>query len=223
MTRLTDLYCDAVTVVLALLQTPDADVGYDKARKDILAALAAADTQAAARFESDDAAQAKFAVCAWIDEAILRSNWPGAKTWGTSQLQQLFFSTHNAGTEFYERLAALRGTASPALETYALCLGLGFRGAYFVDARHAEHDTIRHDALLAAAGVSRVLPEGLDGPLFPHAYQATAAQTKKFNPWAFDWWFFLIPVLSVLIAAELYVFFRQDLNLQLLGFFGSLG
>jgi type VI secretion system protein ImpK len=223
MTHLTDCYCDVFAYVLALVETPGPAIGYDKAREDLLGLVAAAQTQAAAAgFAADDVDEAKFAVCAWTDETLLRSAWEGAKRWQTTQLQQFFFNTHNAGVEFYDKLAALAARDAPAKETFALCLGLGYQGKFFVEGRGRELADLRRDAIRAVLGEDPPRRGDLDRPIFPEAYQPDRAKGTRFNPWAFDWWFFLIPVLAAVMAAEAYLFLRNDLNIQLLGFFGSL-
>lgn len=223
MTRLNDCYSSVFSYVLYLLDASGAGVGYDKAREDILGLLEDADDMAAAgKYPQQDVLDAKFAVCAWVDETILRSGWEGAKRWGTNQLQQFFFKTHNAGVEFFERMEALRSLDSPARETYALCLGLGFQGKFYVEGREEELSGVRLKTIREAVGKTQPDFSEESRLLFPEAYQALAPKGGRFNPWAFDWWVFLIPVLSAVIAAELYFYLRNDLNIQLLGFFGSL-
>lgn len=223
MTRLTDCYADVFTYVLALVAAKDAAVGYDTVGQDILGLLEAADARAAAAgYPAEAVDDARFAVCAWVDESILRSGWEGAATWRTSQLQQRFFATHNAGVEFFRRLEAMAETDSPARETYALCLGLGFVGEYFPEERQADLAEVRRRAVRKVTGRALSDFAEREEPLFPEAYQQAAVKGRKFNPWAFDWWFFLIPLLSVVLAAECYLLLRNALNIQLLGFFGAL-
>lgn len=224
MTRLTDCYADVFTYVLTLVGAGQAAVGDDAVRQDLLGLLEAAEARAlAAGFPPEAATDAKFAVCAWADEAILRSDWDGAAAWRTSQLQQRFFATHNAGVEFFTRLAAMAETDAPARETYALCLGLGFVGEYFPEERQGELAEIRRRAIRKTTGLALSEFTETEEPFFPTAYQDAAITRRTFNPWAFDWWFFLIPVLTAVIAAEGYVLLRNALNIQLLGFFGALG
>lgn len=223
MKHLTDCFCDILAYVLSLVGVSGAGVGHDKARDDLLGLFQDATTQAtAAGFAPADIDDAKFAVTAWVDETVLRSAWEGARAWQTAQLQQLFFNTHNAGVAFYDRLDALALRDSPARETYALCLGLGYQGRFFDAGQAGQLAGVRQNAVRAALGEAPAVRGDPDRPLFPEAYQPTAAHGKRFNPWAFDWWFFLIPLLAAVIAAETYLFLRNDLNVQLLGFFGSL-
>ena len=222
MTHLNDFFCDIFAYVLALVEASGPGAGYDKVREDLLGLFQAAEDKAAANFGAEDIRQAKFAVAAWTDETVLRSNWEGAKPWRTAQLQQLFFNTHNAGVAFYEMLAALTAADAPARETFALCLGLGYQGKYFDPDQDRVLAQTRRETIRAVLG--EALPAHGDGdrPLFPEAYQPEQVHGRRFNPWAFDWWFFFIPILAMIIAGEAYLLLRNDLNMQLLGFFGSL-
>jgi type IV/VI secretion system ImpK/VasF family protein len=73
-----------------------------------------------------------YALCAWIDERILLSELPARRAWAANPLQLRRFDDLAAGDEFYVKLESLRASADPravdALEIYALCLALGFRG-----------------------------------------------------------------------------------------------
>lgn len=73
--------------------------------------------------------QGRFAVCAWIDEALLASDWSHRQLWQREQLQRLFYNTTEAGVEVFERLEAL-GAQREVREVYSLCLALGFKGRY---------------------------------------------------------------------------------------------
>ena len=75
-----------------------------------------------------------FPVAAFIDELILVSSWPNKKQWKNESLQRHYFDTTNAGQEFYDRLNLLnrQGDDRSIREIYLLCLGLGFKGRYFL-------------------------------------------------------------------------------------------
>ena len=77
-------------------------------------------------------AEARYALTAFMDEQILKSNWPGRAEWMNQPLQMQLYREYTAGENFFKRMTALmqRGTPSVALEVYYLCLTLGFRGAY---------------------------------------------------------------------------------------------
>jgi type IV/VI secretion system ImpK/VasF family protein len=74
--------------------------------------------------------EARFAMVAFADEMILRSNWSGREEWLASLLQLHLFRTNRAGDEFYQHLQNLRPDQSHAREAYFLSLALGFEGAY---------------------------------------------------------------------------------------------
>ena len=77
-------------------------------------------------------AEARYALTAFVDEQILKSNWPGRAEWMNQPLQMQLYREYTAGENFFKRMTALmqRGVPSVALEVYYLCLTLGFRGAY---------------------------------------------------------------------------------------------
>jgi type VI secretion system protein ImpK len=76
-------------------------------------------------------AEARYAVVAFIDERLLRSQWPGREQWMSNPLQLQLFGEWAAGENFFARMRAIlhRGEAASALEVYYLCLALGFTGA----------------------------------------------------------------------------------------------
>src|SRR6185312_12148532 len=78
-----------------------------------------------------DIAEARYAIVAFIDEQILKSNWPGRTEWMSQPLQLLLYREYTAGENFFVRMRALLDGRRPAaLEAYYLCLALGFRGQY---------------------------------------------------------------------------------------------
>lgn len=76
---------------------------------------------------------ARYALAAYIDEAVLSSDWPGRTAWMGRPLQLELFGDHLAGEGFFERLTYLRQGGennSDLLELFYVCLQLGFEGAY---------------------------------------------------------------------------------------------
>lgn len=73
---------------------------------------------------------ARFAVCAWVDEIIMNSNWDHRSQWQSELLQTEFYRTTNAGEEFFDRLEQLYPEQKSVREVYYICLALGFRGRY---------------------------------------------------------------------------------------------
>lgn len=79
---------------------------YELVRGDVERLLAEA--EAATADETDEARnEALFAVCAFVDEALLTTPWQGRASWARETLQRTRCGTVNAGTEFYEHCRAL--------------------------------------------------------------------------------------------------------------------
>lgn len=85
-----------------------------------------------AGFQESDIAEARYAIVAFIDEQILKSNWAGRTEWMSQPLQLLLYREYTAGENFFVRMRALLhdGRRPVALEAYYLCLALGFRGQF---------------------------------------------------------------------------------------------
>lgn len=109
-------------------------------------------------------AEARYAIVAFIDERVLRSNWPGRVEWMNQPLQLQLFNEFAAGENFFIRMKALiQAGESRSLEVYYLCLALGFVGA----AGAAE----RAQSMIDEAR-SRRVRVGAGTPLSPHAVPA---------------------------------------------------
>jgi type VI secretion system protein ImpK len=109
-------------------------------------------------------AEARYAIVAFIDERVLRSNWPGRVEWMNQPLQLQLFNEFAAGENFFIRMKALiQAGESRALEVYYLCLALGFVGA----AGAAE----RAQTMIDGAR-SRLVRVAAGTPLSPHAVPA---------------------------------------------------
>jgi len=77
--------------------------------------------------------QVKYALAAFIDEAILNSAWPQRSSWMGKSLQLQYFGEHSAGEGFFKRLSELRQRGNQyinILEVYYVCLQFGFEGMY---------------------------------------------------------------------------------------------
>ncbi len=122
---------------------------------------------------TDDYDQARFAVCAWIDEALLNSAWPHKEVWIRQQLQRIYYNTTDAGEIFFDRLNSLGPHQLEVREIYYLCLALGFTGRYFNDDYTLEQ--IKTASLKLLMGSSLGLPSLERVDLFPEAYPAGEA------------------------------------------------
>ena len=112
----------------------------------------------------EDFNEARYAISAFIDEQVLRADWPGRAQWINKPLQFLYFNENTAGEGFFQRITNLEKQSNRAhvLEIYYLCLALGFQGRYA--ARQGEGLAPVMDQV--GAEVSRVLTPS--DPISPH-------------------------------------------------------
>jgi len=224
--RLIDCFSDLMAYALFLVK-PEASetVAFEKASRDIDGLLEKSRLDALERnYDPADSLEAKFAICAWVDELLLCSRWKPRDDWRKHQLQRIHFSTKNAGVEFFERLGRLPDDNKPVREVYANCLALGFRGRYFLDGQTSELDDIKKNNLRKLLDKPLLVTSDADEvQLFPDGWQLKSGARKvrsPFNP--FDWYSVLIPVVSLAIVVELYFFYRNSLNYMVLKFFETL-
>ena len=113
-----------------------------------------------------DLAEARYALTAFIDEQILKSNWPGRAEWMGQPLQLQLYGEYTAGENFFNRLRMLlqQGGTALALEVYYLCLALGFRGTY---GNSADQRPLTQFSDAARQRVTKGLPSA--SKLGPHA------------------------------------------------------
>lgn len=175
--RMIDCFSEAIARTLQHTEairggeTPD----YETVSLDIKSALSEhARDYLAGGYSEDQYDTAKYAVLAFIDEALQSSSWEHKDRWKDKLLQTIHFQTVNAGEGFYERLSAL-SPVNPAekdiREVYYYCLALGFRGRYFSPDDQTRLEEIRKRNLNLLTGGGEGLPASLeDGPLFPEAY-----------------------------------------------------
>jgi type VI secretion system protein ImpK len=124
-------------------------------------------------------AEARYALTAFIDEQILKSNWPGRGEWMNQPLQLVLYREYTAGENFFARMRALlqSGSASAALQIYYLCLALGFRGQYAVSGDVASLSSFSESARQQLA---RALPPPQRiGPNAQPKDRARAARTSN--------------------------------------------
>ncbi len=222
--RIIDLFAEPIAYTLYLVEGKTPPLQFEKVREDLLGYFERSEAKAKQLgLIEDNYTNAKFAVCAWIDEALLTSNWSEKEQWKNIQLQRVFFNTNNAGVEFFKRLDALGADEKPVREVYAICLALGFRGQFFLPDKETERDALAKE-LLSRVKVSRstdYTPE--TDSLFPSAYRPDPGVTgRRWNAWRFDWYTVLIPVAALIIVSQIYWLYYNDLNITLLNFFGSL-
>ena len=124
---------------------------------------------AAASVSPVEREEARFALVAFADEMILRSDWSRHGEWLAEPLQLQLFHTNRGGDEFFERLARLRAEHTDAREVFFLCLAFGFEGQY------ADRTAERRALLVQQFEMLRVAGRAADvaslAPLTPAAYE----------------------------------------------------
>ncbi|HEY6077943.1 MAG TPA: DotU family type IV/VI secretion system protein [Polyangiaceae bacterium] len=129
----------------------------------------------AAGISDNDLADMRYAVVAFLDEQILKSNWPGRNEWMSQPLQLVLFNQHTAGEHFFTRLRALLAEGrTDALAAYQLCLALGFRGQY---GSTNDPNALNGFSQAALQQIARVLPR--HEKFGPHAVPADRAKKTK--------------------------------------------
>jgi len=125
---MSEAFMDVAAYVVQFRQTAlDQTQTFAPVQARVMALLSASRT-AAAGYSEEDYDEARFAVCAWIDEALTSAAWSGQADWHDSPLQLKFYQTRDAGAQFFERLERLTPRQDPVREVYYLCLALGFKG-----------------------------------------------------------------------------------------------
>ncbi|MBJ6750694.1 DotU family type IV/VI secretion system protein [Geomonas anaerohicana] len=163
--------------------------------------------------DQDQFDQARFMVCAWVDETLLASPWADRQLWQHEQLQRLFYRTTDAGVEAFQRLETLV-EQQEVHEVYCTCLALGFRGRYIGEQGAYLLEQLKAAHLKRFLGAADAVPalEGL--ALFPQSLPDLPAGEVPTSHTAFA----LTPLSAVLIAAPVIIFalmylvFRYVLN-----------
>ena len=185
--RLTDCFMEMVAYVAYFIKgVSRKQPPYDDVRSNILRLLSQSETCLKDGFVSqEDFNLARFAICAWVDEAMLNSLWQEKSKWQTEQLQRLFYQTTEAGEEFFERLNNLGPHQREVREVYYLCLAMGFRGRFIHEGDEFLLGQLKTSNLKLLMGTSLGVPSLDRGELFPEAYPAAVEEMgtkpKKFR------------------------------------------
>ncbi|GIK53555.1 MAG: hypothetical protein HPKKFMNG_01784 [Planctomycetes bacterium] len=193
-TRLPDLCTEVWNYALELRR--GGDPGRAEAVKSKVSSLfRLLDKQAKlAQVDQADLQQAKYALCAQIDEIVMSSAWPCRGGWAPLCVD--YYGDGAAGENFYQRLETYRHSSETRrrdlLEVFYICLALGFLGR-FSDTRGLEQRKALMD------GISRELCGEAARPL---SVQVTSPDPlpKPRSPRPF----WLVPALCLLAVGALY-------------------
>jgi len=212
--RLVDFYIDALLSTRSLIPMLSANTGQDaEAVKNKLVNLLEEAQRAvkANDYSEYQAEAALFPVVAYIDEMILTSDWQEKGRWQQHSLQRHFFDTTNAGREFFERLNKLnrQGDDRSIREVFLLCLGIGYKGQYFMPDDRPKLEEVR------VFNLDLLLPEEANKTLekttlFDQAYQESIREgrraTSRINLMPF---FTAVPVI---VIVSVFVFYATQIT-----------
>jgi type VI secretion system protein ImpK len=199
--RLADCFTDMISYTLLLLKKEGESIPFDQA----LGHMDRLIHDSESLFETtgisrEDYDLARFAVFAWIDERIMRSNWEGTRQWQGHQLQRRFFQTADAGEWFFQKLNMIGPHQNPVREVYYICLALGFSGQYHRQGDEMLLDQLRVSNLKLLTGSSMDLPDMDRITLFPKAYVKDADTRDTAGSRQFSW----ITLAAFLVPAGFY-------------------
>jgi len=156
-----------------------------------------------AGFSQQEFNEARFAVCAFIDEAILCSNWPERNVWQGELLQRRFYSTNRAGEEFYTRMNNLESSSNHMRDVYYHCLALGFKGRYFPTEMEIDLDEIKKREYLKIKMENGILTTSSLAGFFPESCPNNSAPRRRTLPRIALSYFTIFMILAPLIFLAL--------------------
>jgi len=179
--HLSDCFMETMAYVTYLLKSVESkQPAYEEVKSNIRRLLTESESFVSrGLFTREDYDQGRFAICAWVDEAILSSAWNQKSFWLKDQLQRLYYNTTDAGEEFFDRLAAIGLHQREVREVYYLCLALGFIGKYCHRNEEYQLEQIKTSNLKLLLGSSVGLPSLERADLFPEAYPSGTTETGK--------------------------------------------
>jgi type VI secretion system protein ImpK len=213
--RLSDCFADLIAYTSYFLKgVARRQPPYDRVKADIHRLLSRSDAALTRGLVSEeDYRQAHFAICAWVDEAILNSPWTEKTKWMREQLQRLHYQTTDAGEEFFERLNRLGPQQMGVREVYYLCLAMGFTGRYCNPGDEYLLEQLKTSNLKVLSGSSVGLPSLERGDLFPEAYPAdTSRAAPQYKGRAFSLFSLACLAGPVVLFLVLFVIYRFALS-----------
>jgi type VI secretion system protein ImpK len=170
--RLTDCFAELIAYVAYFLKTVNTrQPSFDQVKADIQRLIS--ESQEAlneGNFSQEDYDLARFAIFAWIDEAILSSSWNEKNRWQGEPLQRFYYQTTDAGEIFFDRLNAIGPHQRDVREVYYLCLAMGFSGRFCHEGDDYLLEQVKTSNLKLLTGSSMGLPSLEKEDLFPDAY-----------------------------------------------------
>jgi len=185
--HLTDSFMELMAYVAYFVKTGAVkQPPYDQVKSDVLRLLTKSEECVTKGwFSKEDYDQARFVICAWVDESILASAWQHRGQWQREQLQRLYYNTTEAGEEVFDRLNALGYHQKEVRELYYLCLSLGLKGRFLKPEDEYLLDQLKTSNLKLLLGSSVGVPSLERTDLFRESYPAESVdlgtQRRKFR------------------------------------------
>lgn len=186
---------------------------FETVKADIHRLLGKSESNSPPGISREEYDQARFAVCVWVDETVLGSDWTHRAQWQREPLQRTYYNTSEGGEEFYERLNALGFHQREAREVFYLCLALGFKGRFCHPGDEVLLEQLRRSNLQILAGSSAGVTSLDRVELFPEAYPEEQVPTETQPREArFSWFTAACVAGPILLFGVLYVVYRFTLS-----------
>lgn len=206
--RLTDCFMELIAYVAYFLRTAATkQPTFDKINADIQRLISK--NQDYGTFSQEDYDLARFAIFAWIDEAILSSSWSEKNQWQGALLQRSYYQTTDAGEDFFKRLNTLGPHQRDVREVYYLCLSIGFTGRYCNEGDDYLLEQLKTSNLKLLAGSSMGVPS-LERELFPEGYPNEVIDKKERK--GFSIFTFFCLGAPILLYSALFLIYRFILS-----------
>ena len=178
--HLTDVFMELIIYVVYFQKNVNKKhYNFEQVKADIMRLLTQSEESVRnGTFLHEDYDQARFVICAWVDEIILSSAWEEKNKWQKEQLQRQYYNTADAGEEVFEKLNSLGLHQRDVREVYYLCLTLGFMGRYCHKGDEFLLDQLKTSNLKLLMGSSVGLPSLDNADLFPEAYPVERVERK---------------------------------------------
>ncbi len=143
---------------------------------------------------------AKYALAGWIDEVLINAPWEGRRWWKENALEVEVFNTRSRHERFYIKAKEASSlTEKDALETFYVCVVLGFRGVYRDPAKAAAEAGrlgLPADLEAWAKQAAMAIRLGQGRPHIPTADEPVQGAAPLDGPFMLIWSLFVAMVLS---------------------------
>lgn len=203
------IFLDVLEIDQSLAQGIEPEKNCPQALDDIKENIKTADLESKKDgYNNDDVHLAQFALCAWIDEMFAKNNqWSK----GFTPLQVTFFSTRNAGNEFYEKMDSLREEQEQVREVFYMALCLGFLGENYQETGPAGkiQQIIDQNSMVLPITPEKIA-EMENKKITPQPYEQNDPKPRRFGRFWLKVILGLLLLASILGAIYYYFFYLPD-------------